>query len=144
MEHGLDVAAGGEAAAGEALLDVAKVVDLAVTDDDARTVLAVNGLLAAVEIDDGEPPHAQRHGALDMMPGVVGTAVREHVGHGAQNGRIGASAVSVVEDAADTAHEGSVPFGVATFAAHGGHLVREQAEEEDNHGRYQKEERCGR
>src|SRR5262245_7918823 len=134
MEQGLDVATGGEAAAGEALLDIAIVVDLAVTDDDARTVLAVDGLVAAVQIDDGEPAHPQRHRALDVMPCVVGTAVREHVGHTTQYVGIGASAVPVMKNAANTAHEESAMLGVSTFAAHGSHLVREQAEEENNHG----------
>src|SRR3954469_20939387 len=66
------------------------VVDLAIEDDVERAVLVRHRLMAAGDVDDAEPAHADRHAGRNMIPAVVGASVPNGVTHPAQPlGRIG-------------------------------------------------------
>ena len=70
----------------ELAAQLAEVVDLAVADEPQRAVRVGERLVAAGEVDDREPAHAERAGAVDVHALVVGAAMdgdarhrREHV-----------------------------------------------------------------
>ena len=65
------------------------VVDLAVLDDDAAAVLVEDRLVAAGEVDDGQPPRRERHRPLDVLAGAVGAAVLERRAHPLEPGAVG-------------------------------------------------------
>src|SRR6185503_13306165 len=57
------------------------VVDLAVLDDDARSVLVLDRLVAAREVDDRQAPCAERDGAVGVRAAAVGPAMDERAQH---------------------------------------------------------------
>ena len=82
-EHDLGVAARPEGVA-VALQDAAKlpvVVDLAVEDDPALAVRARHRLVPALEVNDAEPPHAERPAGKGVDPLVVRAPVRQRSAH---------------------------------------------------------------
>ena len=83
VQQHLGVAFGGEGVSGrdQFLTQRLIVVDLAVEGDDLRTILVVDGLLAAAEVDDAEPSMAERRMLVDVMAFAVRPAMRDHVGH---------------------------------------------------------------
>jgi hypothetical protein len=83
MEVHLRVAARLEdvAAALELATQLGIVVDLAVLDDDARSVLVLDRLVAAREVDDRQAPRAERDGAVGVRAAAVGTAMHERAQH---------------------------------------------------------------
>ena len=87
------------------------VVDLAVLDDDDPPVLVGDRLVAALEVDDREPPRGQPGLAEHHLARAVGPAVHERVAHGAQQRGIDGPPVSA-DDAADPAH----PYGTSRGA----------------------------
>ena len=62
------------------------VVDLAVLDDDDAAVLARDRLVAALEVDDRQPPRGQPGLAVDHLAPAVGPAVPQRRAHRAQHG----------------------------------------------------------
>ena len=52
-----------------------EIVDFAIEDDDHRAVFVEQGLLAAGQVDDRQPPVPQPHSGLQMQPPLVGTAM---------------------------------------------------------------------
>ncbi len=60
------------------------VVDLAVEDDDDRTVLVVHRLLAAADVDDREPPVAKPHARLGVEAVAIRAAMADRRRHPAQ------------------------------------------------------------
>ncbi len=68
-----------------------EVVDLSVADDDAAAVLVRNWLVTASDVDDRQPPHTERERAIDELPGIVGTAMKDRVPHPAKHVRPGAA-----------------------------------------------------
>ncbi len=95
------------------------IVNLAVADDVNRSVLVRDRLLAAVEIDNAQPPHRQADAGLDEEAFIIRSAMAQRVGHFAEEG----TAISSVfrgDVAGDAAH--SLPL---RFWARGGkpHLV---------------------
>src|SRR6185436_17533388 len=68
MNDGFGVAVGVERVAKvfQLLAQLEIVVDLAVEDDPRGSIPIVNGLLAALEIDDREAAHGQTHRAVDI------------------------------------------------------------------------------
>jgi hypothetical protein len=79
------------------------VVDLAVLDHDDAAVLVGDRLVAALEVDDRQPPRGQPRAADEHLPRAVGAAVRERVAHRPQHARIDGAPVAA-DDAADPAH----------------------------------------
>src|SRR5512146_2003486 len=84
MQHHLRVARRRESMSAvlelTALLPV--IEHLTVEDDHVSAVRGVDRLMSPAEINDAEPAHAQPDVALDVKPRVVGTPVRDPVGHG--------------------------------------------------------------
>src|ERR1700754_425033 len=60
------------------------VVDLAVEDDPRGTVLVVNRLLTAFQVDDREPAHPEANGAINVKTVVVRPAMANRVAHARQ------------------------------------------------------------
>ncbi len=83
---------------------LAVVVDLAVLDDDDRAVLVRDRLVAAVEVDDREPPCGDSDSLADVHALRVGAAVIERGRHRAEPVRIDSPARA--RDPADPAHDG--------------------------------------
>ena len=83
VNDGLGVGARAVAMAGgfELRPDVGVVVDLAVEDDPDRAVLVRHRLMAGRQIDDAQPPVAERRPIVDEFTGVVWPAMRDDVAH---------------------------------------------------------------
>jgi hypothetical protein len=80
------------------------VVDLAVVDDHHRPVLVRDRLLAAVEIDDAEPPIGETERPVDVKAVVIGAAVPNRLGHVGEHAGFDRVVRPVPEDPADPAH----------------------------------------
>ena len=61
------------------------VVDLAVEDDPDRAILVRHGLLAAVEVDDAQPAHAEPHAVAEVDALLVGSSMGHRPAHGPQS-----------------------------------------------------------
>jgi hypothetical protein len=84
-----------------------EVVDLAVEDRLDLAVLVEHRLGAAADVDDAQPPHAQGHAGLDVQTVIIGPAMLDGVGHGAQGRQIECWCPRVTGgDTADTTHSG--------------------------------------
>src|SRR5690349_5790917 len=59
-----------------------KVVNLAIEDNPDRTVLVVNGLVTAIDVDDAQPAHSQNDVGPDVIAVVVRTAMHHGIAHG--------------------------------------------------------------
>ena len=90
------------------------VVDLAVLDDDDPPVLVGDRLVAALEVDDRQPPRRQPGLAEHDLARAVRPAVAQRFAHGAQQRGVDGAPVAP-DDAADPAHRrfrgGHVPPG---------------------------------
>ena len=72
-------------AAGRQLtLQLLEVVDLAVQDDGARPVLAIDRLVSAGDVDDAEPTVAESHAGSKMDAAGVGATMAHGAGHPVQ------------------------------------------------------------
>ena len=63
-------------------IQVREVMRFAVEDDPERFVFVGNGLVAAFDVDDGEPPHAQTDARFHMEAVAIRSAVDDRPGHG--------------------------------------------------------------
>ncbi len=79
-----------------------EVVDFAVVDDPDAPVLVVDGLPAAAEVDDAQPPHAQHRERFGEYAVLIGPAVN-HCGHHSADASFGQAAFTA-DRAADAAH----------------------------------------
>ena len=79
------------------------VVDLAVLDDDAASVLVRDRLVAVREIDDREAPRREGDAAGKVLSGAVRAAVDEQIAHRTQ--RLDVRGAVRRRDPADPAHE---------------------------------------
>ena len=86
VDPGLGVAAGGQvvAAGQQRLAELGVVEELAVEGDPDGAVLVGDRLPAAGEVDDGEPSGAEGEAGLAVVVLVVGPAVGDGGGHGAE------------------------------------------------------------
>ena len=91
------------------------VVDLAVLDDDDAPVLARDRLVAALEVDDRQPPRGEPGLAVDHLAAAVGPAVPERRAHGAEHVAVDGPPVGA-DDAADAAHISPPRAGTAATA----------------------------
>ena len=96
---------GAEAVAGrlELRAQLGVVVDLAVLDDDDAAVLVGDRLVAALEVDDRQPPRGQPGLAEHHLAAGVGPAVVQRGAHGGEHVAVRRSAAGA-HDAADAAH----------------------------------------
>jgi hypothetical protein len=53
------------------------VVDLTIEDDPRTAILVVNGLLTALEVDNGESAHGQTDRAVDVETILIGSAMTD-------------------------------------------------------------------
>src|SRR6266852_7355834 len=65
----------------EHLAQLEMVVDLAVLHDPDRRVLVVNGLVAALDVDDREAAHAEGHSVAVDAPVLIGAPVHHRGAH---------------------------------------------------------------
>jgi hypothetical protein len=79
------------------------VVDLAVLDDDAASVLVRDRLVAVLEVDDREAARREGDGAVDVLAVTVGAAVDEQVAHRAQRSTSAAPCVVAIPQIPHTA-----------------------------------------
>src|SRR5687767_6539810 len=80
------------------------VVDLSVEDSPNRPVFVVDRLVAAAQVNDREPPHAEAHARLNEEALVVRPAMAHRSAHCAQTLFTYLPVRSVGHQAADTAH----------------------------------------
>jgi hypothetical protein len=66
-----------------------EVVDLAVEGDGHRAILVVDRLVAALEIDDAQPPEPERRMLIDAVALAVRPAMGDDVGHLLENAFLG-------------------------------------------------------
>src|SRR3989454_7370969 len=104
MDEDLGVGLGGEPVAGreELLAELAVVVDLSVLDDPHRRVLVGHRLVAALDVDDRQPPHAESYAVEMDASFIVRSAVDHRPAHSLDK-LTPACGVSA-GDAADSAH----------------------------------------
>src|SRR5262249_18017748 len=85
-------------------LELLEVVDLAVQDDRAAPVFAIDGLVTARHIDDAEPPVAETHARPNMEAVGVRAPMPHDRGHPAEQLSIHGVAGVYVGEAGDPAH----------------------------------------
>ena len=81
-----------------------EIIDLAVEDDANRTILVVERLIAAREIDDGEPAVAEPDARPIVETVAVGAAMGENVGHTSKQAPIRVATPTIIEDTGYPAH----------------------------------------
>src|SRR6266508_2649874 len=106
MDDGFGVAVRAEdvTVALEVAAQFAVVVDLAVEDDPDGAILVRDGLVAAIQVDDAEAPHADGDAVPDVHALIVGTAMHHCAAHVAN---------LVLE------HGAAIPSNDSGYAAHG-------------------------
>ncbi len=107
MQDGLGVAAGPIRVATllESGPERGVVVDFAVVDDPRGPILVGHRLTASGHIHDGEPAHAEPHGAFDPEPLPVGPAVAQDVAHPLEAHLVHGFPRVQLDDADDPAHQ---------------------------------------
>src|SRR3990172_4145552 len=88
VDHDLGVGAGLEPMS-QLRKEVTKalvVVDLAVEDDPDRAVFVSDGLMAALDVYDGEPPRGETDSRVEERPFIVLSPVGDGPGHALENG----------------------------------------------------------
>ncbi len=107
MDDDLGIAARGELVARllETGPQLAEVVDLAVADDDEIAVLVADRLMAAGDVDDRQPPHAEEQLIVDEATLVVGSSMQNGAAHAREHGGIGPSRTAQTQHAVDSAHD---------------------------------------
>ena len=105
VDDHLGVGAGGEAvsARGQALGETPVVIELPVEHGVDGPRLVGDRLVPGGQIDDREPPVAERDGAVDVVSFVVGPAVAQGGRHPADDSAVGAPAIQR-DEAAKAAH----------------------------------------
>ena len=80
------------------------VIDLAVEDDPDILVLVGQRLMAALDVNDAQPPHGQADILFDEEAFVVGPAMRDPAVHAGQHVTLDVPVAIGKEDAADSTH----------------------------------------
>ena len=80
------------------------VVNLAVEDDDHRSVLVEKRLLATGDVDDRQPAVAQTQSRLDMQAALVRTAVQLRVIHALESRAVDLGQAAGIKDSGNSAH----------------------------------------
>ena len=106
VDDDLGVGAGAEAMAARRQVrpHVGEVVDLAVEDGPDGAVFVAERLIAGREIDDAEPPVSEPDAGRDVIPGGVGSTMRDRVGHRGQHAAVDRTKRVVVEAPGYAAH----------------------------------------
>ena len=87
---------------------LAVVVDLPVLNHVDAAILVGDGLVAAFEVDDREPPHREPHRAVHERALAVRPAVSHGLAHRLERGGVGARASVERNEAANAAHAASL------------------------------------
>jgi hypothetical protein len=87
--------------------ELAMVVDLAVLDDLDRPVLVADGLVSAIDVDDGKPANRERDRPVHERARAVRPSVEEHLVHGLERPRVDRATVERGEST-DPAHGAGV------------------------------------
>src|SRR6266478_1001133 len=74
--------------------ELAIVVDFAVENNPGGAVLVMNWLRATGEVDDGQPPHPQAYGAVEIEAVVIGSTVTHGVCHARQQRTVNIQSVT--------------------------------------------------
>ena len=82
-----------------------EIVDLAVTDEPERPVLVGDGLMPALDVDDGQAPHPEQHLPVEMKAVVVRSPVDGDVAHPTMHVLVGTRSLGEGNESVDTAHE---------------------------------------
>jgi hypothetical protein len=103
--------AGLEAEGPQLAVELEVVVDLAVEDDAESAPLVGHGLAAARDVDDGQPPVAERRLVRLQEPLGVRAAVAQRPGHPLQDGKVleGTMRATVTGVSGDSTHAFSPP-----------------------------------
>jgi hypothetical protein len=83
------------------------VVDLAVEDDPDRAVFVGDGLMAALDVDDRQPPRREADSAVEKRSFIVRPPVGDGPGHGVEHQSLRPFARCRIEYSADATHERS-------------------------------------
>ena len=86
------------------LRELREIVDFAVVHDDDASVLVRERLLAARQIDDGQPPVGESDARLQMQPALVWTSMELDFVHPLQQPLVEVAAAFHVEDAGYATH----------------------------------------
>src|SRR5690606_3493432 len=86
------------------LPQLAEVVDLPVADSPDCAVFIAERLLAAADIDNRQPPHAEHHGLTVVESLIVGTSMQDRICHAADDCALLIANHSVHCYADDSAH----------------------------------------
>src|SRR5260370_28218605 len=81
-----------------------EVVNLAVENDPDALVFVAKGLVAAGNVNDGKPAHAQPDAAAMVLAEVVRTTMGDDAAHGCENRVSGLLWPVEIQDAVDSAH----------------------------------------
>src|SRR5262249_8704977 len=84
--------------------ELLEVVDLAIAHDPEVLVLVRDRLMSAADVDDAEPPHAERDPRRDVATLVVRTAVLDDPADPGQDLARGLMLPAEADDAVDAAH----------------------------------------
>ncbi len=109
VDDRLDVRPGAEAVprASQLVAQLDVVVDLAIADDDHRSVLARDRLIACLEVDDRQAADAEPDSGRDVRALSVRSAVDERGRHSRDHGLFDRPVRIVRRDPADPAHQGA-------------------------------------
>src|SRR5687768_9947737 len=120
VNDGFGVAAGLEHVATtlEIAAQLAVVVDLPVEDNPDGPVFVGDRLMAAREVDDAQPAHAERHAVTEIHPLVVRTAVHDRGAHAADV-RLRYRSSIPAHDSGNAAHRYFPPSGASPVTARG-------------------------
>ena len=106
------IGAGGElvAASDEIASEIGVVVDLAIENDNDRSVFIKDRLLSAAEVDDAQPSMAEADVVLDKITVIIRTAMRLSRCHALDEAALDGFSRVEVDDPANPAHKLSLRF----------------------------------
>src|SRR5215469_4542642 len=98
----------------QAFLQQPVIVNLAVEGDDNAAIQAGHGLLAGIEIDDGQPAMGKSQAGFEMKTITIRPPMTNGVAHGLDDRLVGFSVIPAVEPSRDPAHVRNSPQDLAT------------------------------
>src|SRR6185437_620070 len=90
--------------------EFAGIINLAIEGDGNRAVLVEQRLLPMRDIDDGEAPVAESDAGGDMKTAAVGAAMRDAVGHAAEERPVDRAPPPYVHDPGNPAHRSNPSY----------------------------------
>lgn len=99
----------------EAVAQLDVVEYLAIENHPDGAIFVVDRLVAALHVDDAQARMAEAHGAIQMEPRAVRTAMAKHCNHRMQLGAIRARPVHAAQYSGDAAHRSDLPASVGVM-----------------------------